>query len=268
MMNTIHAAIATACMLGGAAHAQMVGDSANWQRKDEQPDVRDGLVHLRFGLAGTAEGLQMGGGPPRKAHGNANCDIDYLYAAKSGVSLKADTLKECALMEYKLANRWSNDSISALRNAYTEQEAVNKFVPFIEQRIALFRNAKRFYVRPGGIVIGPANVTQGTFDLDMDILEDIQGSRSGNLIVLQNRNVSRYRFGIRVPADPGLGREIEFARVNGLVDPGASELQFGVVGVGTVRLGPIDYKSVRIENIGWKIQYGDAAGKLQKIGTY
>jgi hypothetical protein len=268
MKKTTLAALAAACMLGGAAHAQMFGDAANWQRKDEQPDVRDGVVHLRFGLAATAEGLHMGGGPPAKAHGNANCDIDYLYAAKSGVPLKADTLKECALMEYKLANRWSNDSINALRNAYTEQEALNKFVPVIEQRIALFRSARRFYARPGGVQVGPANVAQGTFDLDMDILDDIQGSRSGNLIVLQHRNVNRYRFGIRVPADPGLGREIEFARLNGLLYAGASEIQFDVVGVGTVRLGPIDYKSVRIENIGWKIQYGDAAGKLQNIGTY
>ena len=230
----INIALAIAALLsGGTINAQGVAGSEkahNWQDKQFAPNVQNGATHLRVGNGGLMSGIALN---PRMGitRGNPSCDLVYLYYVKSGKKLAPAMREECALNEYKLANLWSYQALSALDNSFTKAKALEDFLPQVDARMLVLSQAKRFYVRaPVSVISVDAASMVGKLSFDITDQNWQIGTENAPIMV-SARGSSFGRYEPLVEFSPAIARLLEEARISNLVDTSRSEVYFDVTSV-------------------------------------
>lgn len=199
----------------------------NWQDKQFAPDVQNGATHLRVGSGGLMSGIALN---PRMGitRGNPSCDLVYLYYIKTGKKLAPAMREECALNEYKLANLWSYEALTALDNSFNKAKVLADFLPQVDARISALSQAKRFYVRaPASVISVDAASMVGKLGFAITDQNWQIGTENASIMV-SARGSSYGRYEPLVEFSPMVARLLEEARISNLIDTNRSEVYFDV----------------------------------------
>ncbi len=113
-------------------------------------------MHLRIGSSGNAGG--------RAQHGRGNCDVVYLFAAKSGKALTDKEIEHCATLEFDIKRGVDGDKRN-LQDGFARQDILAEMRPLIQKRIEELRGAETFYFRTANLNIDPFDFATKTFQM-------------------------------------------------------------------------------------------------------
>jgi len=263
------ATIFLGCMYSASAQVAGGGSAANWQDQQYAPMDLKGALLLRIGRSGIAEGINVGDPRfPQIARGNPTCDVSYLYSVFSHIPLSQEMLEECALNEYKLVSKWTYASVTALNDSYARKDIIEKFIPVVQARIQQIMNAQFYYVHPYDTEVAAVNPNTNMFGLSLELLDvNWRVSDGPSAIVLSGPDVYSNKFEVIIPADPDLGRNIEYGRLHGLIDRHKTIVMFKVIGVTSLKTSYGSVRGISIDDIKWRIAYFDQNNKYNLIGT-
>jgi hypothetical protein len=211
--------------------------------------------------AGNSSSVQFG------VLGRSNCDVTYLYAAKSGKALSKAEMEECALLEFHIKRGVDGDRRN-VNDGFVKKEVIDEMTVFINQRIELFRNADKFYFRAYAIKVEPYD-----FKNQRTLIKVNWGVRSTDTAQYSFRSPwfpSEHNSEMAVPLEgsESLSREIEAARFNtgnSTLALATNKIVFSVNNTGEERYGSGFSRKLHIKFHGLNFRFYDAQRRSRLI---
>ena len=228
-----------------------------WNERAYIPEQLDGAMHLRVGSAGSMNGnAQLG---------RTNCDLAYLYAAKSGKALTEAELDACAVLEFDIKRGIDGDRRN-MEDGFARKDILAEMRPGIQKRIEQMRAAQLFYFRSAFVNIDAFDFAKKSFPMRMSW----QGGTVGNPATAHYQfegdgffaNATPNWFQFRLGSDEASARITEGARMgNGSIPAALNRVLFTVDGTresGRPGAPPTRFLTVKLKS--FKFVVRDAKG--------
>lgn len=231
-----------------------------WNETTYIPPIKDGALHIRMGSAGYLGERPIGGRP--------NCDMAFLYVAKSGTPLTAKAMEECALEEFYIKQGTVGDKRN-LNNGFERREIIEEFTKVAQQRIELFRATKKFYLRAVAVRVDTYDFEKRGFEVraNWDATK-ILGIGPFDQFQFEHKQFSK-RDGwweTRLKGDDSFNKEFESARVKQDINTAMNHFVFEVTGAREIRVESEIRRVVEIQIKAFNLLFTRSDGRLVNTG--
>ena len=236
-----------------------------WSDKIFQPDMLDGHMHLREGIAMIGQfGIITSSAPVLST---STCDAVFLFAITANKLLSQDEMEDCAMQLYAV-HRVTTGENRNLNDVFVKRDVVDQFSKAAMDRMEQLKSTKKFYFRAPAVSIDPFNIRNNSIKVRANI--SLSGIRTRDRVSISYRfdeprimpNDSRWFESeiIGIPID--IAREIESARTSNRFIYADNIFKFEVLGAQEIN----GERLIRIQIKQFSVFYKDSKGNIMGLG--